>query len=101
MCIPLNRVTPGFQNHFNQLLLGEILAVGVFVDLVGDGVGDNCAIDVIRTVPLRALGDRRRTHHPEGLDMREVIKHQTADRNHAQVELTGGRRDVLELCPRA
>ena len=50
MRIPLNRVTPSFQNHFYQLLLGEVLAVGVFVDLVGDGVGDNRSIDVIRAV---------------------------------------------------
>ncbi len=66
----------------------------------GDFVVNHSAVDVVHA-PIEAdLGKFRRGHHPEGLDVREVVEQQPRDCQCSQVGQSGGLGQVGERTAR-
>ncbi len=85
--VALHRAEPGVADEREQVVAGQLVRRAEAVGVVGDLVLDHRAVHVVRAVVQRELRGRQAVHHPEHLDVREVVEHQPRHR-----ERLAGRR---------
>ena len=82
--IPLGGLIAGFADQLSKLLDSQLLA-GPLPFLLRDVVPDHRAVEVVDAPAESCLGQLDRLDRPEGLDVREVVQHQPADRQRLQI----------------
>ena len=87
---------PGVADQREQVVAGQLVRRAEAVGVVGDLVLDDRAVHVVGAVVQRELRGRQPVHHPEHLDVREVVEHQPRHRERLEHVGRLGHRQVRE-----
>src|ERR1019366_4060547 len=93
--VALDRFAPGFLDQAHQVVPPQTLGSGCSRIVVNLFL-NHSAVNIVGSEAQGDLRNLRRHHLPVGLNVREVIEHQAADRNLLDVGHAGGRKKMLQ-----